>query len=607
MEYTLPILQSFGSLDISSISSAEARVTAYTLLQEDRSALYRCLLSVNAQHNALSITCRAPVEILSRIFFWLVYMFNPEQSQKGPGPSLGWIPVAGVCKFWRDTALDYSLMWSFVFHRRTKWLTQVVLPRSKSFPLWISVNLDGPKTFTGIRKVLDEIYRIRGLSLVVDKTYSLDRVQKLLDSLSKTAPILEEFTVRIHPHARVVQLPSNLFADTSPKLTKLVLHRCIIPPTASALSTILHLELWCDTLSLSELFEFLRSTTHLKTLFITRTRKDFDINEEANLYSNTHTVVLAHLQFLTLFAEESSEMLPFLSIISYPAAIRLNITISSAEVHRRLIRALGIELDAWIDSICHLSIDTCTQSSANTLEAHQDRTSANHKSFKLSIRRPNVFQANKFLRYISLSNLESLRIHDEPKSTNILMQFGYLPALRTIEIICAPAGLTTWTRALLSGVSHDELMKEVVAGKDKWVNSVSYASVTSGLQRQETADIGQLRRLSLDALPTSMQFTSLKQLKFRGCDANGFYPNSIELVAIVHMRQVRGYPLEELCVENCVDYGANREAYFATARKFVQRISWDVKDGNQLQMENKKKREAQRRQEENKGKYLYPR
>ncbi|KAG6835612.1 hypothetical protein H0H93_016511 [Arthromyces matolae] len=572
------------------------------------------ILELKMRQNAINITARLPTEVLQRVFTSLVSLIDPETLESKRG--LAWIHVAGVCKSWRLTALECSHLWSFILHPQSNWITEVILPRSRQAPLYISVDLEETRDFTGMQRALEGVDQVRKLSLarrVPSTTISSksDEIQKLLLRLaSNPAPLLEELILSFScPKSSIYRLPSNVFLDVAPRLWKLKLVHCILPQNCAILSRITHLEFEGNgfpTLALSRLLEILRSASQLETLSLVNPCHIPSDLVDMNVLHH-ETVYLPHLKCLTL----SSAIFLIdiiLSLIEMPTVICLLIAVESSP-HNSTCAALAKRLSTWISSVNYLFIQD-----SYFVEAHHC-LSSNFKFFRIQIKHPLL---EMFLMDLSLLDLRMLRLEGTGMSSTSLVQiFGQLPALKSIEYSDVTPAIK---QSLLTGVSHEEMMEAVTTGDDKWVevdtlnkarssrthndgsmmqprsfladsarasnndegyHFLSGVSQCNGFVLKNASDEKILLSLRLGQASVPLQFASLKRLKvirsalecITGNGQREIDPTTV--IAILHLRKIRGYPLDELGMENWGQFRRDRGRDLDTIRKFVKSVTVD--------------------------------
>lgn len=147
---------------------------------------------------------RLPPEIMSTIFCASL----PYPGQANPFPKM--YGFMGVCRCWREIALDTAALWTVV-PRATPELTQMFLSRSKSAPLVISVT---PHYKAIPDAALRHLHRAQTLFLQHDRTDT--------EHLSHEAPMLVECEIR-NLFASMT-LPDNFLGLYAPQLRRLNLY-----------------------------------------------------------------------------------------------------------------------------------------------------------------------------------------------------------------------------------------------------------------------------------------------------------------------------------------------------------------------------------------------
>jgi hypothetical protein len=126
-----------------------------------------------------------------------------------------WMVVNSVCRYWRNTALYFPSLWSFVV---SSWPTSTItlcLERSKSTPLYIDLKQDYTDAF--LEALSPHMSRISEFDIVIynDETteYDWPPLSKLLGG---TAPMLRNLSIEFEDNRDTIE-----FADCSPLLLKL--------------------------------------------------------------------------------------------------------------------------------------------------------------------------------------------------------------------------------------------------------------------------------------------------------------------------------------------------------------------------------------------------
>ena len=254
--------------------SALSDTAAFDLVEGEMGAIKRALHAIGTRRNALTPTCRIPVEILAEIFliYQLVQASTPLLGCAADGPAghtlknttLRWVPgVAHVCRHWRAVALAHPRLWSNItLSLGSTWALRM-LALSKSSP--ISIKLSDPNTCesnlrppVGPSSLLFEVaasagaasrrppldpvdvlaqhlFHIRELELTACSCSALPWV-RLLETV---APLLEVLRLCVEQHPPripydvAVPLPSNFLA-THPHLRRLSVDGALLSSWAIA-------------------------------------------------------------------------------------------------------------------------------------------------------------------------------------------------------------------------------------------------------------------------------------------------------------------------------------------------------------------------------------
>ncbi|KAG5340443.1 hypothetical protein C0989_001586 [Termitomyces sp. Mn162] len=621
------------AIDVSCYSSAQDRDADFARIQREISTLTRKILDLKIRQNSLIITARLPDELLARIFTWNLSMQRSDIKH-------GWLNVAAVCATWRRTALACPHLWSFIrLNGANEWLTEVMLPRSGAIPLHIWVDKGRTRDrfkrrseeiqiewkgeiqrWTGCRRALEEIYRVRELLLIHRPDDSKETFSDVLSSLTKPAPILEYLKVDSIFHG-MHHLPDNLFANTAPRLRKLKLRNCTISPGLSMISGLTNLKLVHDDnpdISLTHVMKLLGLAINLQTLqLITICLPD----HYAEPMPTNPYIVLSNLRRFVV-ADYTSNCFTLLSCIDYPASTYLDICPSDFYKIGKA-RALGNKLGSSISSVTDLEIKCNSKQVAVEVRGRSaDKLSSNTVGFQVRFYKDwgwlNAFRT--FLETLPILNVESLCIQGQFPPSFLLNVFGDKALLHTLHV---QKYTRSWFEALLIGVSHQELITTVTTGEEKWVHVSRCVNGNGGLESESSADFegihpvsdtidinfpplyGSSSHLSIDyerlvqlselsdeaklaelKLPRAsgpLHFRSLRSLKIDLCQDNSeeeaYFVDTAVLAAILHLRKTRGLPVHELSVENCRSLSPNAEQHVTVILNFVNSLNWDVKDG----------------------------
>ena len=316
----------FSALDTLLASSGPS--TPYTDFlknaDEEISALLMVLASSRMRRNRLLFVSRLPPELLARIFSLLEAIDPPSSSV------LGWITVTHVCSYWRQVALDHSVLWANVsLEIGSRWSDEMI-HRSKLAPLIISP----PRFFTqavseiAVRILHSHLGRTAKLRLTSRKVFLPP-----METFTASAPLLEEVDISsIHEYVR---LPNDLFGHYAPRLRSAYFDGCIIPWSSPLLRNLSHLDIALssqrsnmDTApnlpSHEEFFDLLENMCRLESLLIEEYFPRSLPGATASSRMRYPVIKLPHLSVLGLTGQWS-DCAPVLGSIEVPATSRINL------------------------------------------------------------------------------------------------------------------------------------------------------------------------------------------------------------------------------------------------------------------------------------------
>ncbi|KAI0751492.1 hypothetical protein C8Q80DRAFT_579721 [Daedaleopsis nitida] len=216
----------------------------HVALRDQLAEYNAAVLELSSRLNALSLPCRLPPEVLSRIFVMSAAAVHEEDTAWSAvhGPRGGnhgyyrWISVALVCRYWRNVALGCASFWAFIAfeYHMPRDIYPELLRRSLNCPLTIvyhsreSCNCQPCKSLwyvdsIGQEIISEELPRIRHLIIIIESTAF--STYDLWQELAASAPSLETLEVG---HTRLtnnlaMDLPNLLFQSDLPRLRSLAL------------------------------------------------------------------------------------------------------------------------------------------------------------------------------------------------------------------------------------------------------------------------------------------------------------------------------------------------------------------------------------------------
>ncbi|KAF5333284.1 hypothetical protein D9611_002792 [Ephemerocybe angulata] len=185
------------------------------------------LWALRSCHNAVTLTCRLPPEILARIFIDLASMglsawYTLAANKKPRKVSVSWLRVTFVCRHWRSVALQSPSLWSNLVFSNAN-LAEAMLTRSKGAPLTIWYNGMKDKPSSVLTTALSSVDRLRSVKFSLDKDSYIQPA--LLAWAQKTGPTLTSFEMS-YDIGNSGSLPKAFLRASSHSLRILSLIRC---------------------------------------------------------------------------------------------------------------------------------------------------------------------------------------------------------------------------------------------------------------------------------------------------------------------------------------------------------------------------------------------
>jgi F-box-like len=198
--------------------SAESRDRLRQTIDDEINSLVESTRALRFRRNTLIPISRLPPETLTAIFSFL----SPSSWNKEAGQ----ISVAQVCRRWRETALNYSRLWSQInFAKLTTTGAAEMLARARMAPLHlkaVSMNMSETKLVAFEECLGAHISHTCHLSIS-------GRLRTMLKRVESPAPILE-FLSLSHTSRQtksvLIVIPFSLFNGSAPRLTNLELENC---------------------------------------------------------------------------------------------------------------------------------------------------------------------------------------------------------------------------------------------------------------------------------------------------------------------------------------------------------------------------------------------
>ncbi|KAG6818684.1 hypothetical protein H0H93_002821, partial [Arthromyces matolae] len=409
---------------------------AYAGIRNEIAALQASIRACKRRHNNLNITARLPDEILADIFHWNS-IIDREAVRKDFTKTIkrSWFRVSFVSSEWRRVAVNCAALWTIHDYKESgKWLSKIILPRSKNSSLSIQIkaceNREHNQRCEAAQIMLrNHSQRICNLGL-------WGHCSKVIDLISQKTIIL--------PHLE------NLDVGACRILADVLQH---MAPTLKALSLYHsnlhlqpHLPLSLPIKSLTLVSVSIESFTHLVAL-LKACEKVQQLTFDTILLSREEdpeapiepSVVLPNLKRLTIMGKSCTErhMAEILSTISFPVLTRIKICTQAFEISSELLRATT----RFIHPVKFLSVTSDLSFSLSGISplSRSGQWSIPQNHLKLSIQgSAHETIVRTFYRKLSdtftLDGLEILEISTQFALISLREVIGELPSVHTLNI-----------------------------------------------------------------------------------------------------------------------------------------------------------------------------
>lgn len=539
-----------NEIGASAFSESMVKNAAYTYIEQEIEVLETKIHALTAEklawkrrHNTLSIVSRLPSETLSVIFKFVAKgAWIKKYSVKLP--RLHWIRVTHVCSHWRHVALNFPDLWTKILFDHPKAALKM-FDRSKKAPLSVTlgqVSASISQKYRFLTRIMDEIYRIRKLSLYIDHKIGGSRLQEVHGLLStRVAPILETITIK-YPSSKIpleYMLPETFFED-SPRLRVVDLQNCNLHWNFPFLHTLTSLKI--DTVfsrhSVDILISAMANIPNLKTLSLISvfcTPPDTgDVPVPAGIaqlpcLSNIH------------LGDALANCVAFLTGLTYPRTAVVKIELYNLELrgYPVAVNAFHHLLSERFGPIRSLSVTECIFNAECTLRIW---TEPGFESTPLEIM---VWHQEGIERTLSMI-WQGLRLQD----------------LETLEVDEALISTSEWLN-IFGGLQH---LEYIDVSRHPDVNNFVYA-LSRGLTPTEAS--------GMTHKGGRLKFKALRRLRMFGLTFRLIYARDescIEtLCRIFRQRRKRGMPLHELRLDICDGLDEDK---ITELEKVINSVDW---------------------------------
>ncbi|KAF5370915.1 hypothetical protein D9615_009787 [Tricholomella constricta] len=504
--------ETFDHIDVSALfSDASVREAACTQVSQELDTSDARKQALKRHHNSLSPISQLPVELFIEIFQY--HMDNQSSLKKK-------IIITHVCSSWRQIALAYPSFWNDLPDDCVAWAFEM-LKRSEMAPLTVSLPLldmtyfnrteDTPSGSDLTKAVLEQLSRIRQLSVIQYSYFLHDAMGKALSYLAGPAPLLETLTI----HAQDLKLSAWMLPKDfqAPRLIHLELDGCSLDWTLSPLPYSLR----TLNVDLPELIldDFMSALSQMPSL------EDLSIRAFPDRTVTPLGCIVTLLRLTSLSVE--SDLLSCTKLfagLTYPIStcVKVRCYIFDSPIITG-IRSLAQILGNNIGTIKHLSISgrglhhlEASTHCPSPLRSNLRQPSRPDLHFELAsaIDVPSeVTIMSEFLTFLSLQNLEELWLFKNGFDRDTLIgHFGHLKLLRTLVSKSEPAIL---------------------------------AALSSGISLELSAEMPPTQ-------PGTLKFRGLRRLHLINSNFSGSYNFGEILTHCLEKRRERGSPLHRLYV-----------------------------------------------------------
>ncbi|KAG9223478.1 hypothetical protein PLEOSDRAFT_1101198 [Pleurotus ostreatus PC15] len=297
---------------------------AQELIDKEIAAHKSAIRDLRTLRNTHAGISKLPIEVLSDIFLLAKLPYG--NIYRETRENRGWLNVAGVCRKWREIALNAPRMWDTLDTSKLNTLdwAATVIARSKGIPLYVSCTYPDRETPRAVLDfVLSHMDRIQDLEVYLN-TSIRTKIQEIID-VPNTLCALQSLTMirsdsidngdngGIDRFLAEVQLPH---------LQTLDVRFFVLPPTTSMFPQLRHLHYVSPMYSnpsttVSQMLLFLRNTPSLERLEI---EGSFETSDDGG--EECTTVELPKLSVLS-YSTVRSEHACLFRFLHYPPSSRV--------------------------------------------------------------------------------------------------------------------------------------------------------------------------------------------------------------------------------------------------------------------------------------------
>ncbi|TFK61339.1 hypothetical protein BDN72DRAFT_465646 [Pluteus cervinus] len=291
---------------------------SFSRIDSEISRLQKRIWTLRNLRNTLPPISSLPNEILYKIFLInhhlnIGALSNIIENEKLERPGKSRLVLSWVSHRWREVALSYPDLWSFVTRGKVEYIGACI---TRSKDRYLTVNLIGPRN-VHIQECFSAMHRIRSLDVNLSGTANTEQID--FRAWAQPAPHLVSLTLKTAIlDADGVPTPMLSAVHGHPRLRHLALHNCGFRWDSSFLSstlTTLHIIHPNARIAAEDLAEMLRSATSLadcKLIWcLTGTDETWNLSSGPQIY-------LPNLRTLTIHLRPAPLFFAFLSFLDIP-------------------------------------------------------------------------------------------------------------------------------------------------------------------------------------------------------------------------------------------------------------------------------------------------
>ncbi|KAH6906368.1 hypothetical protein BKA70DRAFT_406973 [Coprinopsis sp. MPI-PUGE-AT-0042] len=190
------------------------------------------IVDQNPNRDTLPIACQLAPELLCHIFLHLA----PTEEDVDTDPRDSRKDIIHTCQRWRNVALHYPALWSFIVDKKPSWMAFMI---HRSQPAHISLHLRRSSLTDEMDRIvcdaLSQTSRLSSLTIANRHVTDMVRWTNHLDPYAPNLRTLSLMLAKSEEAGVVFTPPDRFLSQGAPQLCTLVLHRCRLPSSLEPL------------------------------------------------------------------------------------------------------------------------------------------------------------------------------------------------------------------------------------------------------------------------------------------------------------------------------------------------------------------------------------